>query len=44
MTATDATVVVARVGSTHVDQLATTVGVLRKMRANLLGLIAVRSR
>ncbi|WP_446213005.1 Wzz/FepE/Etk N-terminal domain-containing protein [Micromonospora sp. IBSANI012] len=44
VTATDATVVVARVGSTHVDQLATAVGVLRKMRANLLGLIAVRSR
>ncbi|WP_373862060.1 Wzz/FepE/Etk N-terminal domain-containing protein [Micromonospora saelicesensis] len=43
ITATDATVVVARVGVTHTEQLAATVGVLREMRANLLGLIAVRS-
>lgn len=42
VTATDATVVVARVGVTQAGQLATTVDVLRKMRANLLGLIAVR--
>ncbi|MEV4494096.1 cellulose synthase operon protein YhjQ/BcsQ [Micromonospora arborensis] len=42
VTATDATVVVARVGLTHAEQLAATAGVLRQMRANLLGLIAVR--
>lgn len=43
VTATDATVVVARTGLTRADQLAAAVGVLRKMRANLLGLIAVRA-
>ncbi|MEH0933659.1 hypothetical protein [Micromonospora psammae] len=42
VTATDATAVLARVGSTQVDQLAATVGALRRSRANLLGLIVVR--
>ncbi|MEV4542219.1 Wzz/FepE/Etk N-terminal domain-containing protein [Micromonospora echinaurantiaca] len=41
VTATDATVVAARVGTTRTDQLPTTVDALRRMRANLLGLIAV---
>lgn len=42
VSATDTTVVVARTGTTQADHLAAGVGVLRKMPANLLGLIAVR--
>ncbi|MDG4802581.1 hypothetical protein [Micromonospora sp. WMMD980] len=39
--ATDATVVAARVGSTDADSLATAVQVLRRVPANLLGLVTV---
>ena len=42
VTGTDATAVVARVGSTHAEQLASTVGALRRSGGRLLGLIAVR--
>ncbi|MGC4894583.1 hypothetical protein [Micromonospora sp. DT31] len=40
--ATDATVVTAHVGSTDADSLAAAVRVLRRLPANLLGLVAVR--